>query len=449
LIPSSKVLWGEGLFLRPQHFQRQDSYHEWRLAEAMRALHPYAWGLRRLVVDAAGLSSGILRVDELSLVFPDGEFYAAPAEDALPPPVSLAALPAQASEVEFYAAIASLRKDGGNAALDAAADDGSLHYRRQSLDAADLMTNAPKGELLLLQRSVRLLAGHEPRDGMVSVPVCRLRRNAAGGYELDARFVAPSLSVQAAPPLAALLRRLLDMLQAKVDALYGFHREPSKHVIEFRSGDIASFWLLHTASAACAALAHLHRHPLLHPERLFERMLELAGALMTFSKTHTLAQLPAYDHARPEAAFLRLEEMIRDLLETVISTRYFAIALSEAKPSFHLGRLDSEQIGSGTALYLGVSSAMAAAELIEAVPRRFKVGMPDDVDKLVLAAGPGIRLVHAAQVPAAIPVRPGAYYFVLEDRGELYARMLNSQSVTIYAPEGFHDLKLELLAVNP
>ena len=32
----------------------------------------------------------------------------------------------------------------------------------------------------------------------------------------------------------------IDTLQAKVDALYGMHREPSKNIIEFRSGDVAS-----------------------------------------------------------------------------------------------------------------------------------------------------------------------------------------------------------------
>jgi predicted component of type VI protein secretion system len=32
-------------------------------------------------------------------------------------------------------------------------------------------------------------------------------------------------------------------------------------VIEFRSGDIASFWLLHTCSSAYAGLSHLFHHP--------------------------------------------------------------------------------------------------------------------------------------------------------------------------------------------
>ncbi|MCL7197581.1 type VI secretion system baseplate subunit TssK, partial [Escherichia coli] len=77
---------------------------------------------------------------------------------------------------------------------------------------------------------------HEPRDALLTIPVARVRRTASAGYELDTSFIAPSLTVQACGALFEQLRRLLDALQAKVNALYGFHREPSKNIIEFRSG---------------------------------------------------------------------------------------------------------------------------------------------------------------------------------------------------------------------
>ncbi|WP_251278994.1 type VI secretion system baseplate subunit TssK, partial [Enterobacter hormaechei] len=57
----SKVLWGEGLFLRPQHFQRQDAYHEARLQDLSQTLHPYAWGARRVRFDPHALAGGTLR----------------------------------------------------------------------------------------------------------------------------------------------------------------------------------------------------------------------------------------------------------------------------------------------------------------------------------------------------------------------------------------------------
>lgn len=448
MIPTSKVLWGEGLFLRPQHFQQQDAYHEWRLAQAVRGLHPYAWGVRSIKVDADALQAGRLRLLELQMVLPDGEFYNAPAEDELPAPLALDAAFGQSNEVVLHAATAPLRSNGSNFAPTREEADTATRYYQVQKDVEDQFTDATAAQLSVLGKSVKLLAENEPRGHLVSMPVLRVRRNATGGFELDPRYVPPSLTIQASPVMFLHLRRLLDVLQAKVDALYGFHREPSKNIIEFRSGDVASFWLLHTASGAYASLSHLMRHPGLHPERLFQRLLELAGALMTFSKGFTLADLPAYEHANPGPAFFKLDHVIRELLETVISTRYFAIALSEVRPSFHQGRLDAQQISGTTNLYLGVSASMPPAELVDAVPLRFKIGAPEDVEKLVLSAMAGVPLTHAPQVPAAIPVRPGSYYFAVEPRGALYERMMQAQAVSLYVPSGIADLKLELIAIN-
>jgi type VI secretion system protein ImpJ len=284
---------------------------------------------------------------------------------------------------------------------------------------------------------------------LLCIPVARIRRGASRDFELDETFIAPSVSIQACPALLRQARQLLDILEAKASALYGLHREPSKNVIEFRSGDIASFWLLHTVNGAFSALSHLFQHSRLHPERLFQEMLRLAGSLMTFSKQHTLGALPAYAHDAPEGAFRILDRILRDLLETVISTRCFSIALDETRPSFHIGRLDSGKVDHKTAFYLAVSAAVPNAELIETTPQRFKVGAPDDVDKLVLSAMPGVPLAYAPQVPPAIPVRPGATYFALQAQGALYERMLQTQAIAIYAPAGIAELKLDLIAVTP
>jgi len=169
---------------------------------------------------------------------------------------------------------------------------------------------------------------------------------------------------------------------------------------------------------------------------------------MTFSRSVSLSDLPQYRHAAPGASFERLDQIIRELLETVISTKYFTIALDEVKPSFHHGRLDSELITPATAFYIGVQAAVPPSEIVEIVPQRFKVGAPDDVEKLVLSAMSGVRVSHAPQVPAAIPVRPGAYYFAIEPRGPLYERMLASKTITLYAPAGIPELRLELFALN-
>ncbi|KVA08875.1 type VI secretion system baseplate subunit TssK [Burkholderia ubonensis] len=444
---SAKVLWGEGLFLRPQHFQRQDAYHEARLFESIQAIQPYNWGVRAVRFDRDALGSNVLRLAELSLVFPDGVLYAAPQADDLPPPVALDTLPEGINEFVFYLALHPLRENGANY-NDDPATGFTTRFVSEQTSVADNFTDAAEADVTFLKTQVKLIAHSEPRDQLLSVPLVRVRRTATSGFEIDDSFVPPCLAIEASPILHQRLRQLIDALQAKVNALYGFHREPSKNIIEFRSGDIASFWLLHTANAAFATLAHLHQHAALHPERLFQELLRLAGQLMTFSKGYTLADLPAYRHDDPGPGFARLDLILRELLDTVISTRYFAITLDEVRPSFHLGRLDSGKIDEKTAFYLAVSADLPSVELVEAVPARFKVGAPDDVDKLVLSAMPGVRLSYTPQVPPAIPVRPGACYFALDTRGALYERMLQAQSAMIYAPTGINDLKFELIAVT-
>jgi type VI secretion system protein ImpJ len=443
----AKVLWGEGLFLRPQHFQQQDHYHEARLQRTAHALHPYLWGVQAVEWDSAALKANVLRLHALSAIFRDGEMSDAPASDPLPPAVDLGTLPPSVQEIIYYAALPALAPDNSNCAARGTPLQGA-RYVPAERPTQDMYTQAASADLSYLRKAVRLVSDLEPRGGYECFPLIRLRRVASGGFEADPAFIPPSLSVASAPRLKTQLEQLMDALQAKIGALQGHMREPSRNVIEFRSGDVSAFWLLHTVSTASATLMHYLRHPALHPERLFESMLGLAGALMTYSKSCSLGQLPAYQHEEQGLCFGQLEGIIHDLLDTVISARYFGIALSEEKPCYHLGKLDSGKIDHKTTLYLAIGAAMPALELVEIVPLRVKAGAPDDVDQCVLSAMPGVKLSYAPQVPAAIPVRPDTCYFVLESKGVLYEQMLKAQSIAVYVPAGIRDLRLELVAVT-
>ncbi|MEG1115764.1 MAG: type VI secretion system baseplate subunit TssK, partial [Janthinobacterium sp.] len=59
-----------------------------------------------------------------------------------------------------------------------------------------------------------------------------------------------------------------------------------------------------------------------------------------------------------------------------------------------------------------------------------------------------ITTMLAPLVSAAVPVRPDTYYFTIEAKGQMYDRMLQAQSISIYVPSGMRDLKLELVAIT-
>src|SRR5215211_3087434 len=81
---NSKVVWSEGLFLQPQHFQQHDRYWERHIEGRTRPLLGYGWGFVSVELDRAALALGKVQIAAAQGVFPDGTPFNFPAEDASP-----------------------------------------------------------------------------------------------------------------------------------------------------------------------------------------------------------------------------------------------------------------------------------------------------------------------------------------------------------------------------
>jgi type VI secretion system protein ImpJ len=445
-----KVLWSEGVQLGALHFQQQDRYHEARTQHIAAMLQPHLWGIRHVQWNNESLRNGTLQAEVLSLVFPDGECYDAPGADALPPPLNLDQLAQDEQSFTICALLPALQGHGGNALPPRREGaPSSARYERHGRETPDLYAGALPEHIVYLRKNVRLAPQAEISEGAIGIPVIRVRRQATGGFEADTAFIPPAVTV-AATGLRHMLDGLVDKLQAKVDALHARHRQPAKDVVSFHSGDITSYLMLSAISTCGAPLVHCARHGQHHPEVLFERMTALAGGLMSFSTRYTLAALPVYRHADAGPGFAKLLSMIHDLADTVLSSRYFTIPLppDPDKPGRLRTRIDPAQVDRHTALCLAVSADMPPLELVAAVPLRFKCGAPDDVERMVGMALPGIPLTHMAQVPHDVPIRPNTYYFTFDHRHALYEAMLKAQALSLYAPDGMKALKVDLFALK-
>ena len=54
----NKVMWTEGMFLQPQHFQQQDRHSARQLDARLSCASPWNWGFASLVLDDAALLQG-------------------------------------------------------------------------------------------------------------------------------------------------------------------------------------------------------------------------------------------------------------------------------------------------------------------------------------------------------------------------------------------------------
>lgn len=448
---AEKILWGEGLFLRPQHFQLQDAYHEQRLNQTVRATIPFAYGFQSFKFDEAQLSNNILALSKVEMIWQDGDIYQAPALDLLPEPILLDALHLK-GEMDIFLALPILQPNKKNVSFDKQQSQAG-RFHTHLMETHDLFTDASSAEITLLRRRAEfklLERDYEPSqlDGFIYMPLGRIKRQSSGHFVLDENFIPPILHIDSSETLISNLKRTLNVIKAKIKAIQANNRENEQKLIEFRSGDIVSFWLVNALNTAHAGLNHLLQYPHIHPERLFFELLRLSGSLLTFSTAYDVDHLPQYQHHNLEESFSSLDKILRDLLDTIISNRYISISLKESRPSYWIGSLESDKISRDTRLYLAVSSGvMPAHDLISYVPLRFKTGNTIDVEQRVVAALPAIPLQHLIQVPTAIPVRSGVSYFEIEPNNELYQRMLDSETICVYIPSGFQDISIELIAV--
>jgi len=433
------------MFLRPQHFQQQELFFEQRIADALRAIHANPWGIQSGELDADALRSGLLRVDRMEAVYQDGTHVRAPEHTPLPNARNLADIPQLGTDTIVFACLPTLNAFGGNISSGNSASRPARFSSSQVI-VPDLFTHALETEITALHADVRILVEQENRDGYHCLPIARICKNATGTWTADDSYIPPLLTLEGSPALRIMVRRLLDILLVKSQALSTTHRERVKSIVEYGTSDISSFWLLHTVNRAFPLLSHLSLTGA-HPETLYAALAQLCGELMTFSARLSIKDIPPYNHQDLPSVFEKIDAMLRELLETVVSDRYVVIPLVNTKPSFFVGRLDSERLVEKVDFYLSVSTKLPTAQILDVVPTKLKMGSPDDVEKILNSALPGARLVHVLQTPAAMPVRVGNHYFAVEPQGQIFERMLKARSICIYVPQTLLELKLELIAV--
>jgi type VI secretion system protein ImpJ len=444
-----RVLWGDGLFVRPQHFQQQTLRAENLATDVLQTVQRYSWGLQHLELDATVLREGLIHAPALAVTFRDGTQFDAPDND--PPPLSraLGELPQVGTQTILYACLPNLDFYGGNAAKQGEATPRPARFHIASRMIADLYTQSQEEDIGTMELDVRLMLYEENRDGFDCVPIARLEKDATGKWRQSKAYLPPLAAVSGSPHLVEMIQRMLDIMLVKSAALTNSHRERTKNVAGYGTSDIASFWMLHTINSRFALLNHLANSEPLHPEELYLAMAGLCGELLTFSKAYTLEDLPPYRHEQLTETFPRLDELIRELLGTIISQRYVAIPLISDKPSFFIGRLDSDRLIENVDYYLSVQviGDMPFSRILEEVPSQFKVGAPDDVEKILYSATRGVSLAYTQQPPTFLPIQVGNHYFAFEPRGDIFQKMQQARSICIYVPESLSSLQLELFAV--
>src|SRR5689334_306466 len=438
------VLWTKGVLLSPQHFQTQDRFLEDLLEFQLSSLVFSPWGFRRLEIDREALAGGGFAIAGASGIFPDGLLFDMPLSDPTPPPKQLeGAFGPDQQTLDVYLAIPEYRYGGHN--VSAAQRDRDTRYRAEELLRRDETTGKSERPIQVARKNVRILFEGESAEGSTVIRIARLTRTAGGDHQLAPAFVPPLTDIEASEYVMAIARRLVEILSTKSTQLAGMRRQKNQSLADFGIADVASFWLLYTINSHLPVLRHLYETRRGHPAALFEMMLALAGALTTFSMRIHPRDLPSYEHDELGACFTKLDEQLRELLETVVPANTVSIPLRVVQPSVHAAALDQDKYLAAPQILLAVSGPGRATDLVQRIPNLLKVSAAGQLDHLIRQALAGITLSYVPVPPSAVPVKLNYHYFLLQKSGPEWEAVSRARNIAAYVPAELGDLQLELV----
>ena len=439
----NRVIWSEGLFLRPQHFQQHVRYLEQYVEGRSRGLRPCAWGCDELTVDQDMLRIGKLAVSSASGVFPDGTPFNIPDDD--PPPTPLEISENVRDELVYLGL--PVRQQGAAEVGDGLDQEGLARYMRREMDVADVSgSDLAAAPMHVGALRMRLLLESDQREEYACVPIAHiLEQESDKNVQLKDGFIPTVLNCQGAPRLAGFLTELQGLLHARGESLASRVSESGRG----GAAEFADFLLLQAVNRYEPLIAHLSTIDGLHPEELYRILVSMAGELATLtSTTRRPREFPDYQHHDLRGSFDNVITALRDSFSTVQKEAATPLPLKERRYGIRVAKIADRNLLKEAVFVLAVHADIPTDDLMKRFPAVVKIGSVERIRDLVNSQLPGIPLRSLPVAPRQIPYHAGFAYFELERGSEYWDELAASGGIAIQVGAEFPGLDLEFWAIR-
>ena len=439
----SKVVWSEGMFLNPQHFQQQERYIEQFVHGKCDAMGAYAWGIRELEYDKDLLKLGKLSISRASGIFPDGTPFSFPDHDQLP---DVFEVPTNTSQQIVYLAI-PVKRPGALEILPSVETQGVARYYASKQQIRDVSLEG--GESLQIDVGdprLRLLLASDDLSGYATIAILNINETREDrNVLLDEHFIATCLECSTSNKLTGFLTELVGLLHHRGEAIAG-------RLADIQRGgtaEIADYMMLQMINRLEPLAVHLSQLKSLHPLTLYTEIVQMVGEFSTFvTETKRPPAFSAYLHGNLQQTFQPVMTVLRQCLTMVYEQTAVSLPLVEKGYGVRVAQVaDRSQLTSGI-FVLAVRAQMPENALRSQFPATVKVGPAERIQQLVNASMQGIPLKVMATAPRQIPYHAGYCYFELERNNEFWKELTRSGTFAFHLGTNFPELEMEFWAIR-
>jgi len=439
----NRVVWNEGLFIKPQHFQQMQRYNEYLLDVRVTAASRYLYGISELSLNPEYLSFGRIALESASGVMPDGTAFRIPQEDGMPDALEIESNDA-ASQMVFLAI--PLRSDSITE-VKWPESKGMTRFEVAKHEARDIHT--PQGDLAVIDVSpvkLRLMLEGEDRSVYASIAIARiLEKRPDGSVHLDPDFVPCHVDVNAVPTLHRFISEVAGLMRERARNIAQRIGSPGQGGV----ADVSDFMLLQALNRTQPQLQHLARLRSLHPERLYEVLSAFCGEFATFTDESRLSpDMPAYNHDLPVSSFVPVMSLLRQALSIVLEPRAVSLQLQKRKYGLMVAPVQDPSLIDKADFILAVRARMPLDELRKLFIQQTKVASVEKIRELISLQLPGIPVSPLPVAPRQLPYHAGYTYYQLDKSSDAWKMLHNSSGFALHVAGEFPDLDLQFWAIR-
>jgi type VI secretion system protein ImpJ len=438
------VIWTQGMFLRPQHFQQQGRHFRGWIEDRCGGLHPYSWGITRLEIDTQKLSLGKFAIKSCSGIFPDGTPFNMPDNHPLPPPLEIQ--PQHKNETLELALL--LETSNGIDVSNAESDQSLSRYIRQELSIRDQHTESNSAEAVIETGSLatRIRLGSQDKGAFATIPVARLiERRSDDMVLLDEQFIPTCLHCIGSQRLTDSIRDIQGLLHHRGEELASSLGSPGAGGV----GEFVGFLLLQCINQYEPLFKHLVQTAALHPETLYSILVQMAGELATItSERRRPDDYPTYNHQDLSHSFGDLIRSIRTSLDWALDKPAVAIELVKHPRGVYTAIVFEKELIKSAQFVLAIKAQISVDKLQSQITRQTTIASKDQLSQLVKSHLPGIPIRALPVAPRQIPFHAEFTYFELDKHNEVWKGVEETGSFAMFFSGDYPAMELEFWAIK-
>ncbi len=443
----NRVIWSDGLFVKPHHFQQQTRFVESLVQSRVGGIEGHFYGFTSLTLDAEQMHQGKVVIIEASGVFPDGTPFSIPQQDMVPAPLALTG--SFAAQDVIYLCL-PLQSESVAEVQEDEPVDRRVGGRLAARDTALRDNSSATGQLTTIRvGAVRpvVMAGSEDLSSFSTLALCRIAEQGAdGSLRADDAFLPTMLSVSCSKSLRRFVGEFADGVRRRAEAISQRIGGPGQNGV----ADVADFLLLQSLNRIEPLAQHYNRLSTVHPRTLYEALIQIAGELSTFMADKRVApQFAPYDHDMPDLSFAPVIRALRGLMSETLIPTAMSIPVQPKKHGFMVAPLNEPGIIEEREFVLAVRADTSLARLQKEFPAQTKVSSIESIRELVNRQLSGVTLSPLPVAPRQLPYHAGFAYFQLDKNSPHWNALRGAMGFAFHVAGDFPGLEVQFWAIRP